>query len=66
MRHYYNQSLQQFQFKHKYDCIWTTWGLNFLNDTELKVFMKKCKSNLKSKRSLVFAKENTDVKNYVI
>ena len=45
-RNFYQMGLQEFTFCHKYDCIWTTWGLNYLNRPDLSRFLQKSRINL--------------------
>jgi hypothetical protein len=45
-RYFYKKGLQEFDFGHRYDCIWTTWGLNYLNKPDLSKFLNKARRNL--------------------
>lgn len=53
----YQHSLQNFEFKKKYNVIWIQWCLENLEDNDLTDFLIKCKSNLE-KDGMVIIKEN--------
>ena len=46
MKEFYAQGLQEFEFKHKYDCIWIQWVSSHLTDEDLIAFLQKCGKNL--------------------
>ena len=43
---YYNLGMQDFNFEHKYDCIWFQWVLMYLTDTDLVSVLKKSRDSL--------------------
>lgn len=47
VRNFYRHGLQEFEFKHKYDCIWIQWVLSQLTHEDAIDFLKKSKANLK-------------------
>lgn len=53
----YQASLQQFQFKKKYDLIWIQWCMENLEDKDLLSFLIRCKDAL-TKKGMIIAKEN--------
>eukprot|EP00347_Sterkiella_histriomuscorum_P022135 403331558 len=55
---YYCKGLQDFEFEHKYDCIWVQWVFCYLTDEDLIIFLKKCSENMIDSNSLLVAKEN--------
>jgi len=57
IKNIYLSSLEQFDFKHKYDLIWIQWCLENLEDEDLIPFLKKCKDNL-CENGKIIVKEN--------
>lgn len=47
VRKFYCKGLQNFNFEHKYDCIWLQWVLTYLNDEDSIAFLMRAKANLK-------------------
>ena len=57
IKNIYNSSLENFQFKRKYDLIWIQWCLENLEDDDLRPFLKKCYDNLNDD-GIIIVKEN--------
>ncbi|MCQ2818931.1 MAG: N-terminal Xaa-Pro-Lys N-methyltransferase 1 [archaeon] len=61
---FYNESLENFDFKNKtnyYDLIWIQWTLENIEDDDLDTFLKKCYNALTDK-GLIIVKENIFVR----
>lgn len=66
VRNFFLTSLQDFDFKAKYDCIWVQWCLCYLTDKDCMAFLEKAREGLKNtpslrkqgKSGLMFVKEN--------
>jgi protein N-terminal methyltransferase len=46
MKNFYVKGLQDFEFEHKYDCIWIQWVSSHLTDDDFIQFLKKCSESL--------------------
>ena len=57
IKNIYECSLEEFEFKKKYDLIWIQWCLENLEDEDLRPFLKKCYDNLND-NGIVIVKEN--------
>ena len=57
IKNIYLSSLENFNFKQKYDLIWVQWCLENLEDEDLIPFLNKCKENLNDKGKII-VKEN--------
>ena len=57
IKNIYESSLENFQFKRKYDLIWIQWCLENLEDDDLRPFLKKCFENLNDD-GIIIIKEN--------
>ena len=57
IKNIYESSLENFEFKKKYDLIWIQWCLENLEDDDLKPFLKKCHDNLND-NGIIIVKEN--------
>jgi SAM-dependent methyltransferase len=57
IKNIYESSLENFQFKRKYDLIWIQWCLENLEDDDLRPFLKKCFENLND-NGIIIIKEN--------
>lgn len=53
-------SLQNYQFREKYEVIWSQWGFENLEDADLLDFLKRCKAAL-APGGVIVAKENVCV-----
>lgn len=60
---YYCSGLQNFEFQHKYDCIWIQWVASHLTDDDLIAFLLKCKANL-NQNGYIILKENITKKGF--
>ena len=54
---FYCCGFQDFEFEHKYDCIWLQWFLMYLTDDDLVAMLSRCGSHL-TPGGLVVVKEN--------
>ena len=54
---FYQYSLQNFNTTEKYDCIWIQWVLGQLTDSDVIMFLKRCKNMLKP-NGIIVVKEN--------
>ena len=54
---FYCSTLQDFEFKHEYDCVWAQWVLTHLQDNEVVEFLRKSKKNI-CQNGFIFVKEN--------
>lgn len=57
IKNIYESSLENFQFKRKYNLIWIQWCLENLEDDDLRPFLKKCFENLNDD-GIIIIKEN--------
>lgn len=57
IKNIYESSLENFQFKRKYNLIWIQWCLENLEDDDLRPFLKKCFENLND-NGIIIIKEN--------
>jgi protein N-terminal methyltransferase len=57
IKNIYNSSLENFEFKKKYDLIWIQWCLENLNKKDIVSFLLKCKNNL-NENGIIIIKEN--------
>ena len=57
IKNIYNSSLENFEFKKKYDLIWIQWCLENLEDEDLIPFLKKCYENIND-NGIIIVKEN--------
>ena len=57
VKNMYESSLENFEFKRKYDLIWIQWCLENLEDDDLRPFLKKCHDNLND-NGIIIVKEN--------
>ena len=57
IKNIYHSSLENFEFKKKYDLIWIQWCLENLEDDDLHPFLKKCYENINDD-GIVIVKEN--------
>lgn len=53
MREYYVSGLQEFEFVHKYDCIWLQWVSNYLTDDDYVAFLAKARQSLAQDVSVI-------------
>jgi protein N-terminal methyltransferase len=57
MGDFYQQGMEEFEFKKKYDTIWIQWVIGYLTDNDLLTFLNKCKHNL-NHNGVVVIKDN--------
>ena len=57
VKNMYESSLENFEFKRKYDLIWIQWCLENLEDDDLRPFLKKCFDNINDD-GIIIVKEN--------
>ncbi len=57
IKNIYLSSLENFNFKQKYDLIWVQWCLENLEDEDLIPFLKKCYENIND-NGIIIVKEN--------
>ena len=53
--------MSRFDFRKNYNLIYLHWGLNYLNDDEIKVFLRKAKNSLavwNKKPGVMITREN--------
>ena len=54
MKEYYVSGLQDFEFRHKYDCIWIQWVSGQLVDDDYIKFLERCRKALTEKVIMKF------------